>query len=65
MDPHGFCALMRDRGWTPEQFERWFTDSVSRLLLAATEVTPVKAQRRLTSASRQATPTCNQQGRTS
>ena len=34
MDPHGFCALTRDRGWTPEQFGRWFTDSVCRLLLA-------------------------------
>jgi TetR/AcrR family transcriptional regulator of autoinduction and epiphytic fitness len=34
MDPHGFRALTRDRGWTPEQFGRWFTDSVCRLLLA-------------------------------
>jgi AcrR family transcriptional regulator len=34
MDPHGFCALTQDRGWTPEQFGRWFTDSVCRLLLA-------------------------------
>jgi AcrR family transcriptional regulator len=34
MDPHGFCALTRDRGWTPEQFGQWFTDSVCRLLLA-------------------------------
>lgn len=34
MDPHGFCALTRDRGWTPKQFGRWFTDSVCRLLLA-------------------------------
>ncbi len=36
MDPHGFRALTQDRGWTPEQFERWFIDSVSRLLLAPT-----------------------------
>lgn len=36
MDPHGFCALTRDRGWSPEQFERWFTDSVFSLLLAPT-----------------------------
>jgi len=34
IDPHGFCALTQDRGWTPEQFGRWFTDSVCRLLLA-------------------------------
>jgi TetR/AcrR family transcriptional regulator of autoinduction and epiphytic fitness len=38
MDPHGFCALTRDRGWSPEQFRRWFTDSVCRLLLAQTDV---------------------------
>jgi AcrR family transcriptional regulator len=34
MDPHGFCALTQDRGWTPEEFGQWFTDSVCRLLLA-------------------------------
>ena len=32
MDPHGFRALVRDRGWAPEQFEAWFIDSVVRLL---------------------------------
>jgi AcrR family transcriptional regulator len=42
MDPHGFCALTQDRGWTPEQFGRWFTDSVCRLLLAqADEATTI------------------------
>jgi TetR/AcrR family transcriptional regulator of autoinduction and epiphytic fitness len=65
MDPHGFCALTRDRGWTPEQFERWFPDSVSQLLLAATETTPAAAQRRPTSASRRAKPTRNPNARTS
>ena len=39
MDPHGFIALTRDRGWTAERFEAWFTDSVSTLLLAG-ESTP-------------------------
>ena len=34
MDPHGFIALTRDRGWTPERFEAWFIDSVRKLLLA-------------------------------
>ncbi len=34
MDPHGFRSLTRDRGWTAERFEKWFTDSVRRLLLA-------------------------------
>ena len=33
MDPHSFCALTEDRGWTPEQFEHWFADSAYRLLL--------------------------------
>lgn len=34
MDPHGFVALTRDRGWTAERFEAWFIDSVHKLLLA-------------------------------
>jgi AcrR family transcriptional regulator len=34
MDPHGFVALTRDRGWTAKRFETWFTDSVNQLLLA-------------------------------
>jgi AcrR family transcriptional regulator len=33
MDPHGFVALTRDRGWTAERFEAWFIDSVQQLLL--------------------------------
>jgi AcrR family transcriptional regulator len=37
MDPHGFLTLTQDRGWTPEQFGRWFTDSVRRLLIAESE----------------------------
>jgi hypothetical protein len=37
MDPHGFCSLTDDRGWTPQRYERWFTDSVCRLLLDQTE----------------------------
>jgi TetR/AcrR family transcriptional regulator, regulator of autoinduction and epiphytic fitness len=36
-DPNGFCALTQGRGWTPEQFGRWFTDSVYGLLLAGNE----------------------------
>ncbi|MBV9715869.1 MAG: helix-turn-helix transcriptional regulator [Solirubrobacterales bacterium] len=36
MDPHGFRALTRDRGWSPEQFGQWFVDGVSRLLLDQT-----------------------------
>ncbi|MGB9185189.1 MAG: helix-turn-helix domain-containing protein [Solirubrobacteraceae bacterium] len=44
MDPHGFRALTRDRGWTPERFEAWFTDSVRRLLLAS-EPAPVQTTR--------------------
>jgi AcrR family transcriptional regulator len=44
MDPHGFCALTRDRGWTPRQFERWFADSVSRLLLPTTDTLSIRMQ---------------------
>lgn len=35
MDPVIFCRLTEDRGWTPGQFQRWFTDAVSQLLLPA------------------------------
>lgn len=34
MDPHGYQALTRDRGWTPARFKEWFIDSIHRLLLA-------------------------------
>lgn len=40
MDPHGFCALTQHRGWTLEQFGRWFTDSVQRLILAPIDAQP-------------------------
>lgn len=33
MDPQAFRALVRDRGWTPQQYETWFIDSAIRLLL--------------------------------
>jgi AcrR family transcriptional regulator len=33
MEPVVFQRLTRERSWTPAQFERWFTDSASRLLL--------------------------------
>ena len=33
MDPHGFVALTRHRGWSAAQFETWFTDSVHALLI--------------------------------
>lgn len=34
MDPHGYLALTRDRGWAPARFRAWFGETVSRLLLA-------------------------------
>ena len=37
MEPVVFQRLTCDRSWTPAQFERWFTDSASRLLLALTD----------------------------
>jgi AcrR family transcriptional regulator len=34
MDPAVFDRLTRRRNWTPEQYERWFSRSVARLLTA-------------------------------
>ncbi|MPZ84930.1 MAG: TetR family transcriptional regulator [Actinophytocola sp.] len=34
MDPVVFSRLTRHRGWSPDDVERWFTDSIPRLLLA-------------------------------
>ena len=35
MDPVVFCRLTGHRHWTTARFERWFTDSVTRLVLPA------------------------------
>jgi TetR/AcrR family transcriptional regulator of autoinduction and epiphytic fitness len=35
MDPVIFRRLTEDRRWPPSRFERWFTDSVTQLLLPA------------------------------
>jgi len=35
MDPMIFCRLTEDRDWTPGQFQHWFTDTVTQLLLPA------------------------------
>jgi len=45
MDPHGYIALTRHRGWSAEQFRAWFTDSVERLLLTskAVPIDPIPA----------------------
>jgi TetR/AcrR family transcriptional regulator of autoinduction and epiphytic fitness len=32
--PETYSSLVRDRGWSPAQFERWYEDSLARLLLA-------------------------------
>ena len=34
MDPSTFVRLTTDRRWTPARYERWFVDSVVRLLLS-------------------------------
>ncbi len=57
MDPHSFCALTRHRGWTPEQFGRWFTDSVRRLILAEIDAEPTVPRARPSSPSQQSTNT--------
>ena len=37
MEPLVFQRLTGERGWTPAQFERWFTESAARLLLPGTD----------------------------
>jgi hypothetical protein len=32
--PETYGMLVRDRGWSGDQFERWYADSLARLLLA-------------------------------
>ena len=39
MEPLVFQRLTTERGWTPAQFERWFIESASRLLLPGTDET--------------------------
>lgn len=36
MDPVIYCRLTQDRNWTPGQFQRWFTATITQLLLPAT-----------------------------
>lgn len=64
MDPHVFCTMTRDRGWTSEQFERWFIDSVSRLLSGTTKRPGAGGSRRR-SRSPQSGPTRGRKERTS
>jgi AcrR family transcriptional regulator len=61
MDPHGFHALTRDRGWTAARFEAWFIDSVQRLLLPDATPLPLTTTGRR---SRPRTSTPNQKRRT-
>ena len=46
LDPHGFCALTRDRAWSAEQFGHWFADSVRRLLLNVERKPPPRPETR-------------------
>jgi AcrR family transcriptional regulator len=55
MDPHGFVALTRDRGWTAARFEVWFIDSVQELLLARECVPFAAPSRQTTSRSKRRT----------
>jgi TetR/AcrR family transcriptional regulator of autoinduction and epiphytic fitness len=56
MDPRVFRALTHERGWAPERFELWFTDSVARLLLTPDRTTAATARRRRGTRSSTATP---------
>lgn len=64
MDPHGFCALIQHRGWTPEQFGQWFIDSVRRLLLARGDDERAVAQDRPGAPSQRSTNTRTPRRRT-
>ena len=55
MDPNAYLALTRDRGWTAERFEAWFTDSVRRLLLPS-ETEPLVTTRSRLSSQTTSTP---------
>ena len=57
MDPHGFCALTRDRGWSADRFGRWFSDSVCRLLLARADAATAANRERPGRASQRSTST--------
>jgi AcrR family transcriptional regulator len=57
MDPHGFIALTRGRGWTAERFEAWFIDSVHKLLLADESATSAAAAAARSRPSRSTTST--------
>lgn len=57
MDPHGFCALTEDRGWTPQQFEHWFAETACRLLLEQAAPSPAVRQGRGDPAPRRSTVT--------
>lgn len=64
MDPHGFCAVIQHRGWTPERFGQWFIDSVRRLLLARGDDERAVAQDRSGAASQRSTNTRTPRRRT-
>ena len=34
MDPSVYQRLTQHRGWSPAKYEKWFTDTVTRLLTA-------------------------------
>ncbi len=42
--PDAYRALVVDRGWSGERFERWYADTLTRLLLAETPGTPTIAR---------------------
>lgn len=48
MDPAVFDRLTRHRGWTVEQYERWFADSITRLLVETGAPDPMGTQKRNT-----------------
>jgi hypothetical protein len=48
MDPAVFDRLTRHHGWTAERYERWFADSIARLLVDTGASDPLGTRRRST-----------------
>jgi AcrR family transcriptional regulator len=46
MDPAVFDRLTRQRQWTPERYERWFADSIVRLVVDPATPRPTRTQKR-------------------
>ncbi|HZM84471.1 MAG TPA: hypothetical protein VFC19_52795 [Candidatus Limnocylindrales bacterium] len=47
MDVRNYDWLVRQRGWSPERFQRWYVDTVAAALLTSPTGAPSAVRRRL------------------